>query len=59
MNNAVGGTSDQLWSSPAALDNCKHLKKTVGVADELHVFYALEFARGASFEARDQGLRVV
>jgi hypothetical protein len=27
MNNAVGGTSDQLWSSPAALDSCKHLKK--------------------------------
>ena len=25
MNNAVGGTSDQLWSSPAALDSCKHL----------------------------------
>ena len=27
MNNAVGGTSDQLWSSPAAIDSCKHLGK--------------------------------
>ena len=25
MNNAVGGTADQLWSSPAAIDSCKHL----------------------------------
>ena len=27
MNNAVGGTADQLWSSPAALDACKHLRE--------------------------------
>jgi len=27
MNNAVGGTADQLWSPPEALDSCKNLGK--------------------------------
>ena len=27
MNNAVGGTADQLWSSPEAIDSCKNLDK--------------------------------